>query len=620
MEKIIRLQDSKYKYKPNNNNETSIFIEQSIAEAIGLNDGEKHTFQIDKENILKALTFTFSFKKPLFRKNDKVALDSDWLEKEYEKIKNHFQISSEYKVDVSTASGNRFYLNSLVQPSGFNIRNIFIQDHFKLIFSKTNNDLRIDYSHESYDLDDDKNDLLNEPKVTYGQGMLFGESSEVEIISSNKTLRRIIYESYLYVRGLVGENQILSGYELKDSKINDRNYKGLTLPKYFNYEVLIGLFSEEQTKDNLKSSDTIRFIDETIKTLDYDNSYFTSQWNESIETGLSLSNFNVFLKDISKNTLEIIKDNDIYKLVKKRGFNRVTQNKIFYGAPGTGKSHKVEELTRIHEVYGRVERVTFHPEYDYASFVGGYKPTMSDDNIRYEFVPQAFTNIYVNAWNDLNNDYYLIIEEINRGNCAEIFGDIFQLLDRTNYYKISPSKELKEYLEIELNGNPNIDSDKLLLPPNLNILATMNTSDQSLFPMDSAFKRRWDWEYIPINYDYSENNGSSKFKVQLSESESFSWLKFIESVNDLIKTNENLGMDKCIGNYFIKPVTDLIGFELFINKVIFYLWNDVFKDETDDNSIFKDKTTYEDFFPVQSNGINKVKEILEILKIEINTD
>ena len=289
-------------------------------------------------------------------------------------------------------------------------------------------------------------------------------------------------------------------------------------------------------------------------------------------------------------------------------------NKIFYGAPGTGKSHKVNEIIKGKE--GRTERVTFHPEYDYSSFVGGYKPAMDGDNIKYEFVPQAFTNIYVNAWNDLENDYYLVIEEINRGNCAEIFGDIFQLLDRSNDYKITPSKELKEYLRAKLSGNENIDESKLLLPPNLNILATMNTSDQSLFPMDSAFKRRWDWEYIPINYESSESNSSAKFKVQLTDSEYFSWLAFIESVNTMIKSNDNLGMDKCLGNYFIKPDIDenTISLKSFINKAIFYLWNDVFKDEMEDESIFKNKTSYEDFFPIDEKGVEKVKEILKILK------
>jgi hypothetical protein len=243
---------------------------------------------------------------------------------------------------------------------------------------------------------------------------------------------------------------------------------------------------------------------------------------------------------------------------------------------------------------------------------------MSNNDIRYEFVPQAFTKIYVDAWNDLDNDYFLVIEEINRGNCAEIFGDIFQLLDRSNNYDITPSKELKDYLIQEFTDNGKTNGSKLILPPNLNILATMNTSDQSLFPMDSAFKRRWDWEYIPINYEFSDDNNSSKFIVKISENESFSWLSFIKSVNNVIKQNDNLGMDKCLGNYFLIPENDVIEIDTFINKAIFYLWNDVFKDEIEEYNIFKDNTTYEDFFPIRPNGIEKIKEILEILKVDIS--
>jgi len=327
-----------------------------------------------------------------------------------------------------------------------------------------------------------------------------------------------------------------------------------------------------------------------------------SYYKNKVSNYLDLSPKSIEIKKIENE--EIINPEKIFGL-----------NKIFYGAPGTGKSHKVKELVTSKEE--RTERVTFHPEYDYSAFVGGYKPTMDGKDIRYEFVPQAFSNIYVKAWNDLDNDYYLVIEEINRGNCAEIFGDIFQLLDRTNNYHITPSKELKEYLTVQFSGNPNIDGNKLILPPNLNILATMNTSDQSLFPMDSAFKRRWDWEYVPINYNETDDNKSSKFKVRLSVTESFSWLSFIKEVNAIIKQNDNLGMDKCLGNYFIKPASEEIDIETFVNKAVFYLWNDVFKDEMEENNLFLNKTTYEDFFPIQPNGIEKVKEILNLLKVEI---
>ncbi|MBK7797545.1 MAG: AAA family ATPase [Saprospiraceae bacterium] len=435
---------------------------------------------------------------------------------------------------------------------------------------------------------------------------------------------------------------------LKDKKENKSNRNNVRIKNYFSISNILNDldFINNEIERNYKDETSIDTKDfsETIFSIAEEQNLKTNFYIESdlgsAGNGIGFKNWDNSYSNTIKHLLLhttktkvylFKKDNDICSYFE---FNQhyLAQNteskldlsnekliqKIFYGAPGTGKSHKVKELVTGKEE--RTERVTFHPEYDYSAFVGGYKPTMDGKDIRYEFVPQAFSNIYVKAWNDLDNDYYLVIEEINRGNCAEIFGDIFQLLDRNNDYHITPSKELKEYLNTKFIGNNKTDGNKLILPPNLNILATMNTSDQSLFPMDSAFKRRWDWEYIPINYEDSENNKSSKFKVQLSETESFSWLSFIKSVNSVIKQNDNLGMDKCLGNYFIKPETEEIDIETFVNKAIFYLWNDVFKDEMEENNIFLNKTTYEDFFPIEPNGIVKLREILEILKIDITAE
>lgn len=293
---------------------------------------------------------------------------------------------------------------------------------------------------------------------------------------------------------------------------------------------------------------------------------------------------------------------------------------IIYGAPGTGKSYKVNQLVSGRENF--VRKVTFHPEYDYASFIGSYRPSSDvSGTISYRFVPQIFTEVYINAWNDRGNQYYLIIEEINRGNCAEIFGDVFQLLDRDSGYEISPSVELLSHLSERLGENEGIANDKMKLPSNLNIIATMNTSDQSLFPMDSAFKRRWDWEYVPICteefYEGGNPNPSYKYYVKLDDKRSFSWIQFIKKINERIKNNPNLGMDKCMGNYFIKPAGDEISLQQFINKGIFYLWNDVFKDE--DDGIFQGDTSYEDFFPINSNGLLQVVAILNTLDITIDS-
>ena len=300
-------------------------------------------------------------------------------------------------------------------------------------------------------------------------------------------------------------------------------------------------------------------------------------------------------------------------------------NTIYYGAPGSGKSYKIEKIIETIPEENK-QRITFFPEYDYYSFVGGFKPITvqeedGSESIKYKFVPQVFTNIYVSAWNDLDNDYYLVIEEINRGNCAEIFGNLFQLLDRDSNYSISPSSELKEYLSQHLkeSGIAGIEGGKMKLPPNLIILASMNTSDQSLFPMDSAFKRRWKWEYVPINYEELNEDGqinsSYYYTITIDDNRSFKWIEFIEAVNMNIKLNPNLGMDKCIGNYFVKSMTNDIPLEEFVSKVVFYLWNDVFKDE--ENEVFDNYVGYEDFFPINTKGKIQVEKLLENLEVGI---
>lgn len=269
---------------------------------------------------------------------------------------------------------------------------------------------------------------------------------------------------------------------------------------------------------------------------------------------------------------------------------------IYYGTPGSGKSHKVKDKVEAaypdkdeREKY--VFRTTFHPDSDYASFVGCYKPQMKDGAITYEFVPQAFTKAYVQAWNEPERQIYLIVEEINRGNCAQIFGDLFQLLDRKNgvsEYPIDADDDLRQYLEKGLNeaGKAGIANGKIKLPANLNILATMNTSDQSLFPMDSAFKRRWNWECVPIDYN---NSKSSEFRISIGD-QNYKWLDFLKNVNTHI-FNTTGSEDKQMGNFFIDSNVDE---RQFVNKVMFYLWNDVCKDEVGTkNNFFRNYTNAE---------------------------
>ena len=339
--------------------------------------------------------------------------------------------------------------------------------------------------------------------------------------------------------------------------------------------------------------------------------------------------------------------------------------KIYYGAPGTGKSYEIDRMTNKDNSI----RITFHPDTDYASFVGSYKPTMvikpvmtlsgtearpaiiaeestplMESTIAYKFVPQALLLAYVKAWESYFKDleanseirpFYLVIEEINRGNCAQIFGDMFQLLDRSNVgyssYSITPDIDIQQFLENDERGflntqfqdNKKVKNDNgkhiatfedvkngtlMVLPPNLHILATMNTSDQSLFPIDSAFKRRWDWKYMKIKD--AEKGWKIDFPKSDESDERIDWWSFIQRIN-LIVSDMTSSADKQLGYFFCKPnqkISEedtefrLISQEKFVDKVLFYLWNDVFKDYGfDDAKLFK--------YTIDEHGKEVEKEI-----------
>lgn len=336
---------------------------------------------------------------------------------------------------------------------------------------------------------------------------------------------------------------------------------------------------------------------------------------------------------------------------------------IFYGAPGTGKSHTINEETKDENVI----RTTFHPDTDYSTFVGAYKPTtkevdlrdlsghkvvedgevVKEDRIVYEFVAQSFLQAYISAWKkyaDANEDgpqkQYLVIEEINRGNCAQIFGDLFQLLDRNDYgfsdYPIKADADMKRQLQKAFAGlviaqkdkinaiyegkdivSQVLNGDILLLPNNLYIWATMNTSDQSLFPIDSAFKRRWDWTYMPISD--AENN----WIIEVDGSK-YDWWQFLEKINEKIGSITN-SEDKKLGYFFCKAQDGVISAKTFVGKVIFYLWNDVFKDYEFGDAIFNDedgsKLSFDKFYTSEGKNSKvvekKVALFLKNLGIEI---
>ena len=294
---------------------------------------------------------------------------------------------------------------------------------------------------------------------------------------------------------------------------------------------------------------------------------------------------------------------------------------IIYGAPGTGKSfeickitEQIDELTEANAEEPRVFRTTFHPDSDYSTFVGAYKPEktkhpvrnvagnvviedgmeVQEDIITYNFCPQAFAKAYIRAW-QTKEPVILVIEEINRGNCAQIFGDLFQLLDRDgdneSKYPIDPDTDFGKFIAEKLEGFsvPELikQGKKLKLPANLYIWATMNTSDQSLFPIDSAFKRRWDWRYIKIAQPKKDGT-DEKFNWKIEGD--IDWWQFVKKINDIIPRMTN-SADKQLGYFFAKANNEgVITYDCFVSKVCFYLWNDIFKTYAVDgmeNSLFK---------------------------------
>ena len=384
--------------------------------------------------------------------------------------------------------------------------------------------------------------------------------------------------------------------------------------------------------------------------------------------------------DAFKKSIVSILDNKTEPYADKIPTNMPLQQ-IFFGAPGTGKSDTIDRI--VQKVPHT--RTTFHPDSDYASFVGAYKPTMSytssmqrlnlsvedlaqklgtyyndsqlgkiggiqkfcldfypyidgeymsvnvskllelagvsdnygveinkylkfcrmlpkreDNKIVYSFTPQAFLKAYCAAWKQMPEPYFLVIEEINRGNCAQIFGDLFQLLDRNekgySKYEIAPDDDIRKFLssdkkegfgaltEEQKENFPKESvwkGEELILPPNLYIWATMNTSDQSLFPIDSAFKRRWDWKYIPIA------DAKKNYVIDV-DGDQYDWWSFINIINTIIEKTIH-SEDKKLGYFFAKAKDGVISVDTFVSKVIFYLWNDVFKDYDCNHKAFKDE-------------------------------
>ena len=343
---------------------------------------------------------------------------------------------------------------------------------------------------------------------------------------------------------------------------------------------------------------------------------------ESLLDGANFSEdvYTIQKSDLLENSEEIVYEagGDDELNESSEDFVRNFYQCIYYGVPGSGKSHAVDEIIKEYSESQKI-RVVFHPEYTNADFIGQVLPRVEDGNIKYEFKPGPFTKILYRAYHNPEQEFFLVIEEINRGNAAAIFGDIFQLLDRIkdgepsetldgNTYGTGWSKYFVEndfinnYIRSPIEYNQDGFAENhgetsvplaggitftpntgIRLPPNLSLLATMNTSDQNVFILDNAFQRRWDMELVK---NVCSDTNQMDAKIATKNKQTITWGEFQTQINSIIgeKSNENglSGMeDKRLGCWFVKAKKEgnayVISKEVFANKVLKYLWDDAFK-------------------------------------------
>jgi len=365
--------------------------------------------------------------------------------------------------------------------------------------------------------------------------------------------------------------------------------------------------TERESQDSdYKSNRKVKWLKKNIS-----RSVLSTNLHNSLKTAMSIWTLNDYksaVLDLLRGTYAKDGDTDMASEYIEPVYNteisvKYERNRIVFGAPGTGKSFRLksdcEDL--MEKTSGTYERVTFHPDYSYSQFVGTYKPVMGEDgiSIRYDFVPGPFMRVYVDAIKSGRTEspkaHLLLIEEINRAKVAAVFGDVFQLLDRdgdgVSEYEIQVSEDIRRYLAKSLGGFPE-NYNKIRIPNNMFIWATMNSADQGVFPMDTAFKRRWNFEYLGINESEKEIIGVGKI-VLPGEPDAVEWNAVRRAINDRMASEYRINEDKLMGPFFLAKkviasdengmIIDTEKFmEAFKSKVIMYLYEDAVKQRKHD--------------------------------------
>ncbi|MBR0427798.1 MAG: AAA family ATPase [Clostridia bacterium] len=392
------------------------------------------------------------------------------------------------------------------------------------------------------------------------------------------------YKVYIELFKPDDRHVVISYNNEKEIEINNKDYTieelGNELKDFYNNEEYgkargIHLFGIKYGSLILEKKYSVT---EIVKIAEIPDSY-----RAEVDKGIRLSDY---VGLYSKKKTEIVNEKDRVK----GGYN-----KIYYGVPGTGKSYEIKRFLKNKKIQkDNIIRITFHPEYTYNDFVGQLIPVVKEidgeKEITYDFNKGPFTKAIKRAYENPSEEVYLVIEEMSRGNCAAIFGDIFQLLDR------SKDEEIKGKSNYYVNNNliasqiekGYIEEDRIYLPSNLFILGTVNTSDQNVFVMDTAFKRRFEWEYISTEpkHDKKTNEELNNEIIYLTVNENgelkqkaIKWWEFYQKLNVFISSSDLLGLgeDKQIGQFFIEFEKDNIkgNTEKIKNKLLHYLWTDI---------------------------------------------
>lgn len=450
----------------------------------------------------------------------------------------------------------------------------------------------------------EQNDALSDttPHVCIG----WSNMGDLSGIDSKEELREVYDKSYQKNNRGRGQDIGQIWRFLKDVKIGD--YIIYADDAFFH----IGRVDSDYYYDNAENPNQSKDYTNNRKVTwlekNLSRSILSTNLQNSLKTAMSIWSLNdyksavadllngTYLKDENEDA-DLDQDNN--KLVFKTGLiSKLERNRIVFGAPGTGKSYRLKDDCEafIEETDGDYERVTFHPDYTYSQFVGTYKPiTDVDGKIRYDFVPGPFMRIYVQALKSGRSQnpqpYLLLIEEINRAKVAAVFGDVFQLLDRdddgVSEYAIQATEDITKYLASELGGMPD-NYKKIRIPDNMFIWATMNSADQGVFPMDTAFKRRWNFEYLGINENESQISGN--IMLGTDEIQEVEWNNLRKAINEKLSSEYKVNEDKLMGPFFLSKkilktvdgddntIADTAGFiDTFKSKVIMYLYEDAAK-------------------------------------------